>query len=101
MPENRSNPIAPKFLCQLPYCTPDQKEFPDPILYLDGGPGYSANLTREDIYDWWDWIELTTWNRKRDLLLLDQRGTKAANPALYCPDFFDGKMEQWQQMDCR
>lgn len=95
VPENRSKPDSAEI--SLPVAllsTPDQKEFPDPILYLDGGPGYSANLIRDDIDDWWDWIELTTWNRKRDLLLLDQRGTKSANPALYCRDFFDGKMEQ-------
>lgn len=95
VPENRLNPNSPEI--SLPVAllsTPDQKEFPDPILYLDGGPGYSANLTREDIDDWWNWIELSSWSRKRDLLLLDQRGTKAARPALYCSDFFDKKIQE-------
>ena len=67
--------------------TPIKKKYDDPLLYLEGGPGYSPNLVRDTIDDWWDWIESTPWAQERDLLLLDQRGTLSAKPALNCPEF--------------
>src|SRR5690554_6879458 len=30
---------------------------PDPILYLNGGPGSSAYLDKENIGYWWQWID--------------------------------------------
>lgn len=53
---------------------------PDPILYLEGGPGGSALDGIED----WVTIPLLA---DRDFILLDQRGTGYSDPRLNCPEF--------------
>lgn len=53
---------------------------PDPVIYLEGGPGGSA-LT--GLYGWLG-VEL---REERDLILFDQRGTGFSTPALFCDDF--------------
>ena len=50
---------------------------PDPVLYLEGGPGGSA-LTGLDA---WVGIPLTA---DRDFILFDQRGTGYSEPGLFC-----------------
>ncbi len=55
---------------------------PDPILYLDGGPGGSGVFTLED---WVEWPLLD----KYDLILLDQRGTGYSTPSLNCIELED------------
>jgi pimeloyl-ACP methyl ester carboxylesterase len=47
---------------------------PDPIFYLAGGPGEGATTTV-------DWIkDLKELRRRRDVVLVDQRGTGGSNP---------------------
>ncbi len=53
------------------------KPAPDPVLYLEGGPGGSAVM---GIDGWTDTPLLDT----RDLILLDQRGTGYSEPNLTC-----------------
>ncbi|MCU0464110.1 MAG: alpha/beta hydrolase [Anaerolineae bacterium] len=53
---------------------------PDPVIYLEGGPGGSA-LT--GLYGWLG-VEL---REERDLILFDQRGTGFSKPGLFCDDF--------------
>jgi pimeloyl-ACP methyl ester carboxylesterase len=54
---------------------------PDPVVYLEGGPGGSAVAWHED------WLAplspLLEW---RHLILLDQRGTGYSTPSLACPE---------------
>ena len=55
---------------------------PDPLLYLTGGPGgpglpLANGLVAGDL------------NRDRDLIIIDQRGTLHAQPALTCPEIDD------------
>ncbi len=58
---------------------------PDPIVYLQGGPGASAGLHSEGIKRWLNWMRLA--NTKRDLILVDTRGTGRSKPALVCADY--------------
>ena len=58
---------------------------PDPIVYLQGGPGASAGLHTEGIKRWLSWMRLA--NTKRDLILIDTRGTGRSKPALVCADY--------------
>lgn len=53
---------------------------PDPIVYLDGGPGGSGLLT----IDWW--VE-SPLREERDMILVDQRGTGFSLPALNCVEY--------------
>ncbi|MEZ4660778.1 MAG: alpha/beta fold hydrolase [Caldilineaceae bacterium] len=52
---------------------------PDPVLYLEGGPGGSALLGIED------WLASPLRN-ERQIILFDQRGTGYSWPSLACPE---------------
>lgn len=54
---------------------------PDPIFFLAGGPGEAATESFPLLYP-----ALSQINRKRDIILVDQRGTGNSNP-LRCPEF--------------
>ena len=55
---------------------------PDPVVYLEGGPGGSA------LYDAWYWFE-SPIRERRDIVLIDQRGTGYSQPSLNCPEIED------------
>lgn len=55
---------------------------PDPVVYLEGGPGGSA-------LEGWDHWLLSPFLASRDLVLVDQRGTGYSEPSLYCPESDD------------
>ncbi|WP_027330864.1 alpha/beta hydrolase [Marinimicrobium agarilyticum] len=57
----------------------------DPIIYLPGGPGGSAELTEEGIEFWQSWQLYT--QSQRDLILIDRRGVGKSDPALTCPEY--------------
>jgi pimeloyl-ACP methyl ester carboxylesterase len=54
---------------------------PDPVVYLEGGPGGTAVA-------WYDtWLEpVSPLLEDRHLILLDQRGTGYSTPTLACPE---------------
>lgn len=52
---------------------------PDPVLYLEGGPGGSALLGIDD------WLE-SPLREERQIILFDQRGTGFSWPNLACPE---------------
>ncbi len=56
---------------------PGGAEYPDPVVYLSGGPGGSAT---DEVEGWLDQPYL----EGRDLILFDQRGTGASYPSLNC-----------------
>lgn len=62
---------------------PEGSSHPDPIVYLEGGPGGSAleylNLIFERRY-------APLFEAGRDILLFDQRGVGLSRPALDCPE---------------
>lgn len=57
----------------------------DPIVYLQGGPGASARLHSDGIKSWLNWMRYS--NTRRDLILIDTRGTGHSKPALLCSDY--------------
>lgn len=54
-----------------------------PVLYLSGGPGTSAMSAAE-------YPGAYPWTKDRDFVVLGQRGTHHAVPALMCPEYRDG-----------
>ncbi len=54
---------------------------PDPIIFLQGGPGGAALSTIEF------WQNLS-WRGMRDIILIDQRGTGYGKPNLKCPELY-------------
>ncbi len=62
-----------------------------PVLYLQGGPGAPAGIDREGVKYWRSWMENA--GLKRDLVVLDRRGTGGSRPALDCPEYDDFSRE--------
>lgn len=85
VPENRAEPGSKTLhLAVAIFRHPDGDPEPDPIIYLEGGPGGSAL----------EYISLTFRTRfepyfaaNRDLILFDQRGVGVSEPALDCPEY--------------
>lgn len=63
---------------------------PDPVVYLEGGPGGSA---LEGLEYWLDSPLL----EDRDFILLEQRGTRYSDPWLDCPELTSSYIESWRQ----
>jgi pimeloyl-ACP methyl ester carboxylesterase len=56
-----------------------ENPLPDPVMYLEGGPGGSALSGIDD----WATFEM---RETRDIILFDQRGAGYSYPRLYCAD---------------
>lgn len=63
-----------------------ENPMPDPIIYLEGGPGGSA-IAYYDV-----WFE-SAFRQQRDIILIDQRGTGFSKPSLNCPEYDDYRIE--------
>jgi pimeloyl-ACP methyl ester carboxylesterase len=63
---------------------------PDPIFYLEGGPGASTLDLLHDAYDLW---YAPVFPAHRDLILFDQRGVGSSQPALDCPEVDEVSLE--------
>lgn len=87
VPEDRSKPdgatiTIPVAIAKAQSASPK----PDPILYLAGGPGGSGIITAvQRVGD--------GWNRDRDVVFIDQRGTFHAKPRLSCPEIDEFAVE--------
>ncbi len=80
VPENRTknNGRTIKLaVATLPATSPNKQ--PDPIIYLEGGPGGDALGAIE-------FLEAGGINRDRDVVVVTQRGTPDADPVLTCPE---------------
>jgi pimeloyl-ACP methyl ester carboxylesterase len=86
---------------------PDGNPEPDPVIYLEGGPGGSAlefaSLSFGD-------LSAPVFAANRDLILFDQRGVGLSEPALDCPKLvelgielldneIDGRQLTYPEMD--
>lgn len=58
---------------------------PDPVVYLQGGPGAGARIHKDGIAQWLAWQNYA--NVGRDIILIDPRGTGRSRPALNCDDY--------------
>lgn len=63
---------------------PGGATFPDPVIFLAGGPGFSA---LEAIYHQFEALSEAPFAAGRDLVVFDQRGIGLSQPALDCPGY--------------
>jgi pimeloyl-ACP methyl ester carboxylesterase len=63
---------------------------PDPIIYLEGGPGGNAL----EIYGTAFNLIFGPFAEARDFIILDQRGVGFSEPALDCPEYTDVVLDQ-------
>jgi pimeloyl-ACP methyl ester carboxylesterase len=79
---------------------------PTPLLYLQGGPGAGAGISNaQALKRWREWRDYA--GLRRDLLLLDRRGTGASGPRPVCQQYqrFSAKalernltlQQEWQE----
>jgi len=61
------------------------KHFPEPLIYLSGGPGGSGNIRKNDMAHWFAWYEQA--DLQRDLVLFDRRGTGGSEPRQACMNY--------------
>lgn len=91
VPENRGDPDSPTIrLAVAIFHPPGGSPEPDPIVYLEGGPGGSAleflNLSFGQLF-------APVLAANRDVIVLDQRGMGFSEPALDCPDYRELRRE--------
>jgi pimeloyl-ACP methyl ester carboxylesterase len=63
---------------------PGGANYPDPVIFLAGGPGFSA---LEAMYYQYDALSEAPFAAGRDLVVFDQRGIGLSQPALDCPGY--------------
>jgi pimeloyl-ACP methyl ester carboxylesterase len=85
VPERRDVPDSPTIhLAVALLRSPSANPRPDPVLYLEGGPGGSS-LWAADL---WTYDPLLA---ERDIVLLDQRGTGYSLPSLHCDELYSDR----------
>lgn len=83
VPEDRSQPEGNQVeLMVFRFPAKSQNPQPDPLVYLEGGPGAGGSR----FVQFADYL-FGTYNLDRDVIFFDQRGTGLSSPSLQCPDF--------------
>ena len=91
VPENRAKPTGPTVrLAVGRFKAAAANPLPDPILYLEGGPGGSPLRAYTKNFD----LIFGPYAQKRDVILFDQRGTGYSTPALDCPETTQVSLDQ-------
>jgi pimeloyl-ACP methyl ester carboxylesterase len=70
--------------------SPNPDPASDPVLFVHGGPGGGALDSLSFVLE-----SLGPLLANRDLILLDQRGTGYAEPALGCPEIDPSEVVEW------
>jgi pimeloyl-ACP methyl ester carboxylesterase len=86
VPEDRSNPSSPNIrLAVATFKTPSASPAPDPLIFLQGGPG---GRIIKDVGEaiTGGHLDLQSQFGNHDLILVDQRGTGYSTPSLQCPE---------------
>ncbi len=84
VPEDRAQPGGKTIkLAVARFRSNSAKPAPDPIVYLEGGPGGSPLRALIPQFS----VLFAPLLEKRDLILIDQRGTGYSQPALDCPEY--------------
>lgn len=86
VPEDRSNPASHTIhLAVAIFKTPSSSPAPDPVIFLQGGPGgrIIQDLAQTIVGGQ---LDLQTQFGNHDLILVDQRGTGYSTPSLQCPE---------------
>jgi pimeloyl-ACP methyl ester carboxylesterase len=92
VPEDRTNPSSATIRVAVAiFRTSAREPAPDPLLFLDGGPGsrtldaWSAGLDRL----------IVRVGNDRDIIIFDQRGMGYSEPALTCPEQSEHHSDDW------
>ncbi len=94
VPEDHAKPDGPTLkLAVARFRSDSGSPEPDPIVYLEGGPGGSPLRSLMPQFD----VYLSGLLKKRDLILFDQRGTGYSQPALDCPESIQQTMDMLPQ----
>lgn len=84
VPENRTKANSAVIKLAVVVFEPDRERH-EPVVYLSGGPGQAARIeSKDDIEEWWSFIDNGAWLRGRRLVVLDQRGAGLSEPSLSC-----------------
>ena len=84
VPEDRAQPDGKTIrLAVARFRSDSAKPAPDPIVYLEGGPGGSPLRALIPQFG----VLFAPLLEKRDLILIDQRGTGYSQSALDCPEY--------------
>lgn len=83
VPENRADPNSGTIRLAVAIFKADNPNpQPDPVIYLEGGPGGSTLKTIQIGFG----STLAPFNADRDVIAFDQRGVGLSQPALDCPE---------------
>jgi pimeloyl-ACP methyl ester carboxylesterase len=83
--EDRSRPDGPRIaLAVATLWRKNQDLAPDPLLFIQGGPGMMTHLEPEGLEGWAAVVKGHDWLGRRRLILFDQRGV-GASPILPAP----------------
>ncbi len=94
VPEDRSNPGGKTIRLHVAvFKSTADKPAPDPIVYLEGGPGGSPLKTASLVFD----SKFATFLDTRDFIMFDQRGTGFSEPALNCPEMIKLQYDTLEQ----
>jgi pimeloyl-ACP methyl ester carboxylesterase len=86
---SRSHPSAGRRAITLPVVVlpaATVKKLPDPLVYIEGGPGAETGLDADGIAVWRKDLAGNGVAEGRDLVLFDQRGAGRSEPQLDCPE---------------
>ncbi len=83
VPEDRTDPKSPTIqIAVAVFHSTSANPAPDPVIFLQGGPGGEAVMTSVSAY-----TELVApFLEKRDFIAFDQRGTGLTKPAINCQE---------------
>ncbi len=88
--ENRDKPSSREVRLKLVVLKAKRKLDPDPMVYLAGGPGdaplVASNIGADPLSegDWWN--DTANIRKRRDVIILSQRGAGGSTPNLDCFD---------------
>ena len=85
------SPTIKLFFMQVKTANPNPQ--PDPIIFLEGGPGASGVETMGLLFE----RAAQTFFETRDLVTFDQRGTGDSIPSLRCPEYSDLLVDSFTQ----
>ena len=82
VPEDRSQPDKMIHLHVAIFHSDSDNPAPDPIVYLEGGPGGDALEAVPLVFE----MRFAPFLANHDLIMFDQRGTGYSEPSLACPE---------------
>lgn len=83
VPENRTDPHSSQIqIAVAVFHSTNANPSPDPVIFLQGGPGGEAIMTSVSNYS----ILVEPFLRKHDYIAFDQRGTGMSKPAIGCDE---------------